>query len=77
MLRTIAGVLFVGHGLVHILCVAQSLRSGRMMPHVRWIDGPWALSGRLRVGASRRLAAVTGARATAGRCGDSGRMRRP
>jgi hypothetical protein len=59
VLRTATGLFLIAHGLVHILYVVQSAKTGGVLPGLRWPDGSWALSRGLGVPATKRVATVT------------------
>ena len=57
MLRFIAGLFIILHGLVHLLYTAHSLRRIEIREGLAWPDGSWAFSRLLGVEAARWLAA--------------------
>jgi hypothetical protein len=58
VLRYIAGVFIMLHGLVHLLYFAQSRRLVELRPNLAWPDGSWAFSKPLGVETTRRLASI-------------------
>jgi len=59
MIRIIAGIFLVLHGLVHLLYFGQSSRLFELQPGLVWPDGSWAFSVLLGVNPGRILASVT------------------
>ena len=58
MIRVIAGVFLVLHGLVHLLYLGQSARLFELQPGMVWPDGSWAFSKLLGEGGTRTLASI-------------------
>ncbi|MEJ2737410.1 MAG: hypothetical protein P8189_28285 [Anaerolineae bacterium] len=58
MLRFIAGVFIVLHGLVHLLYFGQSRRLFELQAGMVWPDGSWAFFKLLGEGATRWLAGI-------------------
>lgn len=58
MLRVIAVLFLVLHGLVHMLYLGQSRRLFELQPGMVWPDGSWAFSRLLGDEATRALTAV-------------------
>ena len=58
MIGILLGVLFVLHGLVHLLYTGQSLRIFELQPGMYWPDGALAFSKLLEVSTIRTLASV-------------------
>lgn len=59
MIRIIAGIFIVLHGLVHLLYFGQSSRLFELQPGLVWPDGSWAFSALLGDNPRRILASVT------------------
>jgi hypothetical protein len=51
------GILFVVHGLIHLLYFGQSASLFELQAGMNWPDGSWALAGLLGVDATRFVAA--------------------
>ena len=58
MIRVIAGVLLLLHGLVHLLYFGQSARLFELKPGMIWPDGSWAFSKLLGEKGTRTLASI-------------------
>lgn len=58
MLRLAFGVIFVLHGLVHLLYFGQSRRLFEMQPGMVWPDGSWLFSPLLGDETTRLLASI-------------------
>ncbi len=58
MLRFIAGIFVVLHGLVHLLYAAQSQRLLELQPGMDWPEGSWTFAKLLGDRATSRLAAT-------------------
>ncbi len=58
MFRVIIGILFIFHGLVHLLYFGHSRRAFEMKPGMAWPDGAWAVSRVMDTGAVRNLAGI-------------------
>jgi hypothetical protein len=58
MIRVIAGVFLLLHGLVHLLYFGQSARRFELQPGLIWPDGSWALSKLLGDSSARTLASI-------------------
>src|SRR5512145_1707783 len=58
MIKVIAGVFLVLHGLVHLLYLGQSARRFELQPGMTWPDGSWAFSKLLGANRTRRLASL-------------------
>jgi len=58
MIRVIAAVFLVLHGLVHLLYFGHSAKLFELKPGLTWPEGSWALSGPLGDGATHRLAGI-------------------
>jgi len=59
MLRFIAGIFVVLHGLVHLLYLGQSQRLFELQPGMVWPDGSWAFSRLLGEESTRWLASAS------------------
>ena len=59
MVRLIADVFIVLHGLVHLLYFGQSQRLFELQPGMAWPDGSWALPGLLGDEATRLVASAS------------------
>lgn len=57
MVKIIAGIFFILHGLVHLLYFGQSARWFELQPGMLWPDGSWAFSKLLGASLPRTLAA--------------------
>jgi hypothetical protein len=66
MVRLMAGVFLVLHGLVHLLYSGQSQRLFALQPGMVWPDGSWALSKLFGDEATRLLAGASCVLAAAG-----------
>ena len=66
MIKVIAGVILVLHGLVHLLYFGQSARMFELQPGLTWPDGAWAFSRLLGEEGNRRLASALMILAAAG-----------
>jgi hypothetical protein len=66
MFRTIIAILFILHGLVHLLYLGQGLRLFELRPGLVWPDGSWAFSSILGDELTRKLADIALAIAAAG-----------
>lgn len=66
MLRIVAGLFLVLHGLVHLLYFAHSRRLLELQPGMAWPDGSWAFSRLLGEEAVRWLAGVANVLAALG-----------
>ena len=58
MIRVIAGIFLVLHGLVHLLYFGQSARLFELQPGLTWPDGSWAFSKLFGVSSTRVLASA-------------------
>lgn len=58
MIRIIAGIFLVLHGLVHLLYFGQSARFFELQPGMIWPAGSWAFSKRLGDNATRKMASL-------------------
>jgi uncharacterized membrane protein YphA (DoxX/SURF4 family) len=58
VIRAIAGVFLVLHGLVHLLYFGQSARLFELQSGMIWPDGSWALSKLLGDSVARTLASI-------------------
>jgi hypothetical protein len=58
MIRVIAGIFLLLHGLVHLLYFGQSARMFELQPGMAWPDGSWAFSKLLGEGSARTLAGI-------------------
>jgi hypothetical protein len=58
MIRIIVGVIFVLHGVVHLLYFGQSARYFELQPGMVWPDGAWAFSKLLGDQSTRILAGI-------------------
>ena len=58
MIRIIAGIFLVLHGLVHLLYFGQSARLFELQPGLTWPDGAWAFSKPLGDSVTRTLASA-------------------
>lgn len=58
MIKVIAGVFLVLHGLVHLLYFGQSARFFELQPGMSWPDGSWAFSRLLGDNGTRTLASI-------------------
>lgn len=58
MIRVIAGVFLLLHGLVHLLYLGQSARRFELQPGMLWPDGSWAFSKLLGDDGTRTLASI-------------------
>ncbi len=58
MIRTIAGIFMLLHGMVHFLYVGQSARFFELKPGMVWPDGAWAFSKLLGNEVTRTLASI-------------------
>ena len=59
MLTIVMGILFVLHGLVHLLYVGQSQRLFELRPKMVWPDGSWVFSKLLGDESTRLLASIS------------------
>ena len=59
MLTIFMGILFVLHGLVHLLYVGQSQRLFELRPKMVWPDGSWVFSKLLGDESTRLLASIS------------------
>ena len=59
MLTIVMGILFVLHGLVHLLYVGQSQRLFELRPKMVWPDGSWVFSKLLGDEFTRLLASIS------------------
>jgi hypothetical protein len=58
MIRIIAGVFLILHGLVHLLYLGQSARRFELQPGLTWPEGSWAFSKLLGEDGARTLAGI-------------------
>jgi hypothetical protein len=58
MWKTLMGIFFVLHGLVHLLYAGQSLRFFELRPGMTWPDGSWAFLKLLGNETTRMLATI-------------------
>ena len=58
MIKIIAGIFLVLHGLVHLLYFGQSARLFELQPGMLWPDGSWAFSKLLGENLTRTTASV-------------------
>ena len=58
MIKFVAGVFLVLHGLVHLLYLGQSARLFELRPGMIWPDGSWAFSKLLGDNGTRTLASI-------------------
>ena len=58
MIRVIAGIFLVLHGLVHLLYFGQSASLFELQPGLTWPDGSWAFSKLFGVSSTRVLASA-------------------
>ncbi len=58
MIKVIAGVFLLLHGLVHLLYFGQSARLFELQPGLVWPDGSWAFSKLLGDSSARTLASI-------------------
>lgn len=58
MIKVIAGVILVLHGLVHLLYFGQSARLLELQPGLTWPDGSWAFTKLLGNNGTRTLASI-------------------
>ena len=58
MIKVLAGLFLVLHGLVHLLYFGQSARIFELKPGMVWPDGSWIFSRLLGEGAARSLASI-------------------
>jgi hypothetical protein len=58
MIKVIAGIFLVLHGLIHLLYFGQSARLFELQPGMLWPDGSWAFSKLLGEGGTRTLASI-------------------
>ena len=58
MLRVIIGILYILHGLVHLLYFGHSRRAFEMKPGMLWPDGAWAFSRFLGNDSIRSIAGI-------------------
>jgi uncharacterized membrane protein YphA (DoxX/SURF4 family) len=58
MIRVVAGVFLLLHGLVHLLYFGQSVRFFELQPGLTWPDGSWAFSRLLGDSGTRTLASI-------------------
>jgi len=58
MIKVIAGVFLVLHGLVHLLYFGQSARLFELQPGMIWPNGSWAFSRLLGDNSARSLATI-------------------
>jgi hypothetical protein len=66
MIKILAGVFLVLHGLVHLLYLGQSARLFVLQPGLTWPDGSWAFSKLLGSDGTRTLAGMCCILAAAG-----------
>jgi len=58
MIKVVAGVFLILHGLVHLLYFGQSARLFELKPGMIWPDGSWAFSKLLGDNNTRTLASI-------------------
>ena len=58
MIKFVAGVFLVLHGLVHLLYLGQSARLFELRPGMIWPDGSWAFAKLLGDNGTRTLASI-------------------
>lgn len=66
MLRVIIGILYILHGLVHLLYFGHSRRAFEMKPGMMWPDGTWVFSKFLETDVIRSIAGIACVIAAAG-----------
>jgi hypothetical protein len=57
-MKTVFGIFFILHGLVHLLYAGQSLRLFELRPGLIWPDGSWLFSKLVGDGATRIMAGI-------------------